>query len=179
MLQTGMKFNNYKILCEHMSWKIYKNGSNLYKAQMKQLDSLCKWHKEKRVFVIDEIYSKPLLKQDNRRNRAIYVNPIKDVILFNLYNINIQEFVSIKTIIKRAGVFNEKFYNTCNTHPDVELSENFIVSNYTLRGFKVGIFREVQRIVERALESLKRQNILSYKLGRIIVTDECECRDSR
>ncbi|MDB2153818.1 hypothetical protein [Clostridium butyricum] len=155
-----------------MSWKIYKSGSNSYNTQMKQLDSLCKWHKEKRIFVIDEVYSKPLVKQDNRRNKAIYVKPIKDVLLFNLYNRNIKEFVSITTIIKRIEVFNEDFYNNYNGELDVELEKDYVVSNYTLRNFKIGAFREVQRIVERALDSLKKQNIISYEPGRIIVTDE-------
>ncbi|EMU53264.1 winged helix-turn-helix domain-containing protein [Clostridium butyricum] len=176
MLQSGMKFNNYKILCEHMSWKIYKSGSNSYKAQMKQLDSLCKWHKEKRIFIIDEVYTKPLVKKDNRRKKSIYIDLLREVFLFNLRKNKINNFVSTKTIIKTIGVFKEEFYNICNREEYAEKASDVGVSSHDLRGFKVGASREVQRIVERALDSLKRQNIISYEQGRIVVTDEGICR---
>lgn len=157
-----MEFNNYKSLCEHMEWKVYKSGSNSYKAQMKELDTLCKWHKEKRTFVIDEVYSKPLAKKDNRRKKSIYIDLLREVFLFNLRKNNINNFVSIKTIIKTIGVFKEEFYKISNREEYAEKASDVEVSSYELRGFKVGASREVERIVERALDSLKRQNIISY-----------------
>lgn len=180
MLQSGMKFNNYKILCEHMSWKVYKSGSNSYKAQMKKLDSLCKWHKEKRVFVIDEVYSKPLLIQDNRRKKAIYIDYIRKTFLFSLYEntkngVN-NEFISMTTIIKQIGVFEEEFFNVYTKEQYIKMSSDLEVNNFILRGFKVEAFREVKRIVERALASLKRQNVIEYEEGKVIVTNDGECR---
>ena len=56
------------------------------------------------------------------------------------------------------------------------MSSDLEVNNFILRGFKVEAFREVKRIVERALTSLKRQNVIEYEKGRIIVTNDGECR---
>ncbi|MGG7213567.1 hypothetical protein ACQPUY_08100 [Clostridium nigeriense] len=180
MLQSGMKFNNYKVLCEHMSWKIYKSGSNSYKAQMKKLDSLCKWHKEKRVFVIDEVYSKPLLIQDNRRKKSIYIDFIRKALLFSLHentnNGENNDFMSMTTIIKLIRVFEEEFYNICTREQYIKITGNLDVSNFLLRGFKVEAFGEVKRIVARALTSLKGQNVISYEQGIVIVTNDGVCR---
>ena len=50
-------YKNYKELCKAMNWSI--TGGNTKVKHLKELDSLCKWHKEGNKIVIDEIYSQP------------------------------------------------------------------------------------------------------------------------
>ena len=64
-------YKSYKQLCEDMNWSI--TGGNTKVKHLKELDSLCKWHKEGNKIVIDEIYSKP------KENRGIEIIKKLDV----------------------------------------------------------------------------------------------------
>ena len=57
-------YKNYKELCKAMNWSI--TGGDTKVKHLKELDSLCKWHKEGNKIVIDEIYSEPKEIIDNR-----------------------------------------------------------------------------------------------------------------
>ena len=50
-------YKNYRELCKAMNWKVTSSDSK--NKQFKELDSLCKWHKEGNKIIIDEIYSEP------------------------------------------------------------------------------------------------------------------------
>lgn len=67
MLEQGV-YKNYKELCKAMNWST--TGGNTKTKYLKELDSLCKWHKEGNKIVIDEIYSKPKEIIDNRGNNG-------------------------------------------------------------------------------------------------------------
>ena len=77
-LTVGRVFKNYKELSKFMGWK--STGGDYKKSRLKELDSLCIWHNEGYKFVIDEVYNQQLLKKDKRRDKAIYVNPIKGIL---------------------------------------------------------------------------------------------------
>ena len=47
-------YKNYKELCKAMNWEI-KDG-NSKKAQFKELDTLCNYHKEGYKIIIDEMF---------------------------------------------------------------------------------------------------------------------------
>ena len=57
-------YKNYKQLCKAMNWST--TGGNTKTKYLKELDSLCKWHKEGNKIVIDEIYEEPKEIIDNR-----------------------------------------------------------------------------------------------------------------
>ena len=57
-------YKNYKELCVAMDWKIADGNSK--KKQLKELESLCEYHKEGNKFVIDEVYDTPLPIEDGR-----------------------------------------------------------------------------------------------------------------
>ena len=61
-------YKNYKELCKAMNWTV--SSGNTKKAQIKQLDLLCKYHKEGNKFIIDNIYDTPIKKIDNRGNSS-------------------------------------------------------------------------------------------------------------
>ena len=57
-------YKNYKELCVAMDWKITDGSSK--KKQLKELESLCKYHKEGNKFVIDEVFENPKPIKDGR-----------------------------------------------------------------------------------------------------------------
>lgn len=59
-------YKNYKELCLSMNWEV-KSGNTKIK-QFKELDSLCKYHKEGQKIVIEEIFDIPKDIVDNRSN---------------------------------------------------------------------------------------------------------------
>ena len=61
-------YKNWKEICEVMDWKTI--GGTYKKARLKELETLCKYHKEANKFVIDEIYTEAKEKVDNRKNNG-------------------------------------------------------------------------------------------------------------
>lgn len=176
VLKAGMVFKNYKVLCDFMGWKAYKNGSNSYKSQFKELDTLCKWHKEGHKIIMDEVYQCKLIKEDKRRDKAIYVDPIKTILFYSLRNFKGELYFSVNQFIKILEIFNQYYYGLENKEDYEEVSLETGIDIHTLKGFKVGSRREAQRIIERALRSMKSQRIIDYVEGRIIVTNDNEYR---
>lgn len=169
-LTVGRVFKNYKELSKFMGWK--STGGDYKKSRLKELDSLCKWHNEGYKFVIDEVYNQQLLKKDKRRDRAIYVNPIKGILFYSLKDFKGELYFSVNKFIELLEIFNKKY---CDLQIDSDYQEVALetgIDVYTLKGFKTGSKREAQRIIERALKSMKSQRILDYMQGRIIVTND-------
>ena len=170
ILTVGKIFKNYKELCRFMGWK--PTGGDYKKARLKELDTLCKWHNEGYKFVIDKVYQQQLQKQDKRRDKAIYVNPIKGILFYSLKNFKGELYFSVNKFIELLEIFNE---NYCDLQIDSDYKEVSLetgIDIYTLKGFKIGSKREAQRIIERALRSMKSQRILDYMQGRIVVTKD-------
>lgn len=65
-LKKGMEIKNYRELCKILNIKV--KSSNSKKAQLKELERFCKYHKEGNRFIIDSIYKKVRDKEDNRKN---------------------------------------------------------------------------------------------------------------
>ena len=65
-LKIGQTIKNYKELCELLDCKI--NAGDSKKSQLKELERHVKYHKEGNKFIVDEIYTNPKEKQDNRKN---------------------------------------------------------------------------------------------------------------
>ena len=71
-LYEGMVIKNYKELCKLLEIKVAPGG-NSKRAQFKELDTYCSYHKEGQTIIIDEIYSERKKKLDyrvlNKENR--------------------------------------------------------------------------------------------------------------
>ncbi len=174
VLEAGMFFKNYRSLCDFMGWKIQTGTAK--KSQLKELDTLCAWHKLGNKIIIDDVYSKKLIKEDKRREKAIYVDPIKTILFYSLRNFKGELYFSVNQFIKILEIFNQYYYGLENEEDYAEASLETGIDVHTLKGFKVGSRREAQRIIERALRSMKSQRIIDYVEGRIIVTSDAEYR---
>ena len=66
MLEVG-EYKNYKAICEAMGWKPV--GGDTKVKHLKELESICKYHKDGYKFIVEEIYKTPLPIVDNRGGR--------------------------------------------------------------------------------------------------------------
>ena len=57
-------YKNYKELCKAMEWE--EKACNSRVSQLKELGSLCEYHKEGNKFVIDEVFENPIPIKDGR-----------------------------------------------------------------------------------------------------------------
>lgn len=72
-------YKNYKELCKAMNWEV--TSSNSKKKQMKELESICKFHKEGQKFIIEDIYDKPKEIINNTGKSSIYEDSFKPLVL--------------------------------------------------------------------------------------------------
>ena len=59
-------YKNWKEICKAMNW--CTTGGTYKQARMKELDSICMYHKEGYKIVIDEIFAEPKEIEDGRKN---------------------------------------------------------------------------------------------------------------
>ena len=117
-LKNGQIFKNYKELCGALEIEPKKSGSNSYKAQFKELDRYCKYHKEGHKIVIDELLTEVKTKVDNRKNNkggnnVKYVDDMEYLILSLLdkFEIGKDEKVgfSKNLLFSHCGLINDNY----------------------------------------------------------------------
>lgn len=169
-LTVGRVFKNYKELCSFMGWKTI--GGDYKKSRLKELETLCKYHNEGYKFIIDEVHQQQLSKKDKRREKAIYINPIKCILFYALKDFKGELYFSINQFTKLLEMFNNQYYELQGSTDYEEASLEMGIDINTLKGFKIGSKREAQRIIDRALKSMKGQRIIDYVQGRVVVTND-------
>ena len=88
-LKKGQEFKNWRCLCKYFKWKVYSSGSNSHKSQVKQLSSLCEYHKEGHKIIIDRVFDTPKSIKDNRIGRYSIETPQYKIDKYNNNNIGI------------------------------------------------------------------------------------------
>ncbi|MEA5008760.1 hypothetical protein [Clostridium tyrobutyricum] len=184
--------NNYKELCRLCGLPIKAGKSK--QLQLKELARYFRWHKDGNKFVIDEIYSNPLPKVDNRsksksaRNNVYgkYIDPILlkyftdiDIKTIHLTTNTIAELVGlINKNYSHASSKNEKFYNYCKKdikHKFSNLEFN-ICSVWDIFGTVKGRLKDtirysLKRLQEKGYIKFKETYLLSYKFTIRSTTD--------
>lgn len=61
-----MVFKNWHDLCDQFGWKKTRGGQNSRKAQEKDLNTICSWHKYGHKIIIDEVYDDPKERENHR-----------------------------------------------------------------------------------------------------------------
>ena len=114
-------YKNWRELCEELNWNS-KNGGNYKKAKLKELDTLCNYHKDGNKFVIDEVFevakekvderinngghsTKSTKENDGRKNKNAIYKELDNIILDYLYCYTFNDTVNItkNQLIKRCG----------------------------------------------------------------------------
>lgn len=169
-LKEGMIFKNYKELCGFMGWETTRG--NYMKARLKELDSLCKWYRQGNKMVIEIVYELRKPKEDGRFKNSTYLNPVEAILLFALKEKeNPEVYFSNSKMYKLLGMFNSKF-EELNYGDTNAMVEELLVDYLTAKSFKINSKAEANRIIKRALNSMKDRRVIDYTNSKIIVSYE-------
>jgi hypothetical protein len=152
-------------------------GGTAKKAQLKEWSRYFKYHKNGYKFIIDEIYNKPLPKQDKRFDKNKYIAEIEDILTYyihyKLYNINKtgnKVALSISELINILGLANNTY--SIGTYRKKELSDILNIELVAISNFYSNTRREFKKIIERALNSMEKRRIILPNQRYVIVTKD-------
>ena len=178
-LKKGQTFKNYKELCGFMGWK--QTRGNYMKARLKELETLCKYHKEGNKFIIDEVYDKPLEKVDNRVNNgtnSIYANDIEKLIIdmcsvsdSNSYD-DIQ--LSLNGLLLALNIINNNY--SIASYNQTKLSQYLKIPVETIGDFFNSTYSKNKGIIEGALNTMQRKCLINWTTIIRIKTNEGDYR---
>jgi hypothetical protein len=162
-LYVGQTFKNYKELCLELEMEVMTSNSK--NSQMKELSRYCKFVKVGHKFKIEEIYSTPLPKTDNRsENNSIYGNIVQLLITDLLAQCNGHISISRSKLMQTIGMVNCN-YSECREliqklaiYANVDEKVVYDFYNTTSSSFK--------SVIETALKSLMDKRVIMY--NRII-----------
>lgn len=154
-------YKNYKELCVAMGW--HPTTGTAKKAQFKELERLCEYHKEGNKIIIDNIFDIPKEKIDNRGAKGKFQEQVAmsilSVILTNykvLDNGEIEALYYTKySLIKKINLANEKLFNR-----DDDITG---ISSIEVRSYKNRAIDFCYEALESGLKYLEKKNICLVK----------------
>lgn len=166
-LKEGMIFRNYNELCSFMNWKNTRGNTKV--ARLKELDSICKWERQGNKIVINSIYNEQRAIEDNRSKNNIYIDTIETLLIFLLNSREKEDiFISKTKLYKILGMFNNDFEDLCYGNLG-EIANDLVVDYLTVKSFKMSSKSEANKIINRALKSMKKRRAIEFEEGRILV----------
>lgn len=179
MLELGI-YKNWKELCEAVGWNPNIRG-NYKKARLKELDTICRWHKDGNKIIIDEIFGE-LSKETNKRannggnstkstkeddRRANNKNTghstsrytMIDTLIYNQLS-NIERIFTKSQLIKNAGLYISKdtIMNNCDIESEYSIDDFLYIFNST-----------INKLIDTSLNRMSKNKIIKY--GKVIVID--------
>lgn len=169
-VQEKQEIKNYKELCNLLDWKV--SAGNTKKSQLKDLESYCSYHKEGNKFIIDEIYSKPKEKQDDRKNnkgsQAEYINDLELRLLGEFLTKGKDNNLTIgkSILLREVGLINSN-YSFCKKRQE-KLATYLDIDKETIYDYYNSVDSMVVNNLERALKNLSNEKIISLDTTTII-----------
>ena len=172
-LNVGQAYK-YKELCEVLGWKITTGNSKM--AQLKELDTLCKYHKQGHSIIIDEIYTKKGEKMDNRKivkeddkrrlgNNNEQAKNIRYLLCNLLSNYRLDNYKVIGfskgLLLRKLGMINENYINAKCANEKYAMSLG--VSTLAVDECIEYIDNRSINAVKKAIQVLIRQKVIGYK----------------
>ena len=167
-------YKNYKSLCEAMGWK--PTGGDTKAKHIKELESMCRYHKEGNKFIIEEIYkeSKPIA--DNRgktkgNSTSKYGDSIKKLLFHmmavseNGYAVVIPKNKAMETFyfVKEGySEYNNNLIEFAKKH-DLELTSVYDVFNSSYKNFI--------RVIDNALMKLNSKKLMVSNTFELLYID--------
>ena len=157
-LEVG-EYKNYIELCKALGWSIKTGNSKI--AQLRQLSSVCKWHKQGNKIVVTEIYAEPKFKTDGRVNNggnstSKYMETID--ILKNTLQEG-QNICTFNSLCRLVGLVNNNFSIIEETK---KISNYLCISIITVEDFVNSTKTKARSILETSLNNLQKQKVLSW-----------------
>ena len=170
MYMLEMKiYKNWRELCEEVGWDT--KGGNYKKAKLKELDTLCKYHKDGNKIVIDEVYevakekvdgrannrntghsTKSTKENDGRRNKNSIYKELDDIILNYLY---------CHTSDDTVNVTKKQLVRKCEF--DINIQENDEYNKETINDV-LDVYKNIlTHAVDSSLKRLEKKGFINYK----------------
>ena len=180
MLEVKM-YKNWRELCEELGWKT--TGGTYKKARLKELDTICNWHKDGNKIIITEVFgevSKETDKRANNKNTGHSTKSTKeddkrannkntghstskyemiDTLIYNQLSGFERTFTKSK-LIRIAGLYISKdtIIDSCNVESEYSVNDFLEVYNST-----------VNKLIDTSLERMSKNKIIEY--NKVIVID--------
>lgn len=152
-LRVG-EYKNYKELCKALNWNIKTGNSKI--AQLRQLNSVCKWRKDGNAIIVMEIYTEPKKQQSKSTSKYNEVTSILKSILKS----NKQYIYTFNTLCRIIGLVN---YNNFTVIDKTKNISNYLNINLqTAEDFLNDTKTRLRSITETALNNLQKQGYINW-----------------
>lgn len=173
-LKSGMVAKNYKELCSML--EIKPTGGDSKKSQLKELERFIKYHKEGNKFIVDEIYSEPTYKIDNRSmgNNSVYGEDLRNLILHILATSDeLGDFADKKYLTIPCTLLLRKLHMiNCNyalgRREQAILSELMCMEDYYVNDFYNTTHENLKTSLESSLNQLYNMRLIEWKKEKMV-----------
>ena len=159
MLKVG-EYKNWKALCNEVGWK--GNNRGTYKeARIKELNTVCKWHKVGHKIIIEEVFGELSQEEDKRKyNKNTGNSTSKYKIVDNLICntlCGMEQTFTKEQLIKELGLDISHILKGCK------------VNDYSKYDFLAVYTNKVSKMINNSLERLNKNGMIKYY--NVIVVD--------
>lgn len=170
LISKGDRIKNYKHLCYLLNQPVY--GGNQKKKQLKEFERYFSYKKEKREFVIKDVYTVPITKTYRIPYNAKYITDIENILLpYLLKEKNEQTYIKKTHLYTLLGLVNNQYLvyysnrkllkSIFPTYPKVYIDDFFKRTD-----------DKINKIIMNSLNSLKRREFIIdynevYMIGTI------------
>ena len=167
MLELGI-YKNFKELCESVGWNATKGGT-YKKARLKELDTICNWHKEGNKIVITEVYGELSMEEDKRKyngnnGHSTSKYTMIDTLIHNqLYGYD--RILTKNQILQIIGISIDKD----------DITKECNVNEYTINDFMEVYNSIVNKLIDTSLDRMNKNKTIEY--SKVIVIDNEVSRD--
>jgi hypothetical protein len=158
-LYEGQTFKNYKELCLELGMEI-KKSADTKNAQFKELARFCKLNKIGHKIFIEEVYTTPLPKTENRGKDSIYGNLIQLLITDLLAQCDGHISISRSKLMLTIGMINCN-YSECRELVQ-KLAKYTEIDEKVIYDFYNTSTNSFKSVVETALKSLMDKRVIMY-----------------
>jgi len=165
-LTLGQVIKNYKEMCSLLEQE-QKTG----KSKILQLENLKRYidlEKEKQKFIVAEIYTEPLPKEDKRKlgNKSIYV-PHIELLLLNYLSkqTGFKATLTLKKLFLLMGMINPKYIEEDKT---MLKTKHEHITDYQINHFYQRTYQKLRKIIFDTLRNLKNRCLIEYEELTII-----------
>lgn len=165
---VGQVIKNYKTWCELLGQK--ERGGKSKQLHIKELERYFRFHFDKHKIIIDEVYSEPKPKIDNRvnngANKAKYDNLLDDIIINQ-----VSEYGTIEA--SKSNLFKDYINLFTDKYIDLSLNPTVLAEEYKLgKGITKEYADKTNAIVtsctHTSLNRLQKQGLLKWNFQTFI-----------
>lgn len=158
LISKGDRIKNYKHLCYLLDQPVY--GGNQKKKQLKEFERYFSYKKEKREFVIKDVYTVPITKTYRIPYNAKYITDIENILLpYLLKEKNEQTYIKKTHLYTSLGLVNSQYLVCYSNRKLLKLIFPSFPKEYIDDFFK-RTDDKINKIIRNSLNSLKRRELI-------------------